>query len=139
MRKTSRDKHTISSGRVSFFPRRSRSSVSGLEQSRFHSGTDSFVSFEDRGVSRGAVLDISLLMMKGFFNGTIENAMEGIITGKMLILQVNDLQSLVMNRVEVNFHLIVESINRRRMYSNLLYALGGEWTEIARYVEQVLF
>ena len=78
-------------------------------------------------------------MMKGFFNGTIENAMEGIITGKMLILQVNDLQSLVMNRVEVNFHLIVESINRRRMYSNLLYALGGEWTEIARYVEQVLF
>lgn len=78
-------------------------------------------------------------MMKGFFNGTIENAMEGIITGKTLILQVNDLQSLVMNRVEVNFHLIVESINRRRMYSNLLYALGGEWTEIARYVEQVLF
>ena len=25
------------------------------------------------------------------------------------------------------------------MYSNLLYALGGEWTEIARYVEQALF
>lgn len=25
------------------------------------------------------------------------------------------------------------------MYSNLLYALGGEWTEIARYVEEALF
>lgn len=63
----------------------------------------------------------------------------GLIEGNLMSMKCQDLDPLLFSS---NDHfillLIIDTISRRMMYSNLLYSLEGEWTSIARLVENII-
>lgn len=63
----------------------------------------------------------------------------GLIEGNLMSMKCQDLDPLLFSSMIISFFLlIIDTISRRMMYSNLLYSLEGEWTSIARLVENII-
>lgn len=60
---------------------------------------------------------------------SLDEMVNSTVGGDLLCLRCDDLSPLLFN----------ETLSRRTLYSNLLFALGGEWTTIAPFAESLLF
>ena len=61
-----------------------------------------------------------------------------LIEGNLISMKCQDLDPILFSSMIIWFLLIIDTISRRMMYSNLLYSLGSEWTSIAHLVENII-